>query len=177
MLPRGKYSCIDDKIQQLIVEAFDGGEPKNEVVKKFKVKLSTLCSIYSSYNEWGSSKKLKSGHRQPKPSDVHKNKICDWQDQDVTLTLDELKEKFRNEYSFEVSHSTIRKALKHFLYSLKRTLQVPEWRDVDPKKSTIIKLISFVIGWTKIARIILILWNSTCFIQFKVQPLKTDFTK
>jgi hypothetical protein len=62
-------------------------------------------------------------------SDLQKEQICDWVDEDCTLTLEQLKRKCLDEYNISLSISTVERELKAFHYTIKRVHRIPNHRN------------------------------------------------
>ena len=62
-------------------------------------------------------------------TDCHKENLCDWVNEDCDLPTRVLQEKFRDEFGFSPSSSTIDRAVRGFHYTMKRTKPIPERRN------------------------------------------------
>jgi transposase len=91
-----------------------------------------VSRIIGTYNKDGRATKLpQGGPRREKLQVAQKEKICDWVDQDCTLTAKQIASKLLVEYGIVVSRKPIERCLKEFHYSFKRVSLVPERRN-DP---------------------------------------------
>jgi transposase len=128
-----KRKTISDELRELIINSMSGGKGCMEASKQFGLKHQTVSDIYRKYVNEGVKTTQPRGHRQRIPSDQQKEVLCDWVDEDVTLTLNQLKQKCLNEWpNIEtISLTTINNALKDFHFSFKRVTIVPERRN-DP---------------------------------------------
>ena len=77
------------------------------------------------------SRKKRGGNKRSLVAREQKDKICEWVDEECTLTLNELKERVSTELGAIVSKSTIDRCLKKFHYSLKKVSIVPARRNID----------------------------------------------
>lgn len=57
---------------------------------------------------------------------AHQEAICDWVDEDCSLTLKQLADEVKRLFGILVSVSTVRRALKGFHYSFKCVTRVPD---------------------------------------------------
>ncbi len=81
--------------------------------------------MYRTYKKNGLMEKKTTGRRQPILTEEQKERICDWVDEDCSLTLLQLKNKCFEEMNITVSISTIERALKSFHYTIKRVHRIP----------------------------------------------------
>jgi hypothetical protein len=77
---RPRNNKISDEIRGLITNSMNNGTTVNN-------------KIYSTYRRTQNTTKKIAGHRQQKLSDAPKEQICDWVDEDCSLTLQQLKTK------------------------------------------------------------------------------------
>jgi len=127
----GSKTVISNEIRKLIIEKLDEGQPPKDVSILFNVNYDTVRSIYRTYKKDGRFEKKKTGHRRSLLSDQQKEQICDWVDEDCTLTLEQLKRKCLDEFNISLSISTVERALKAFHYTIKRVHRIPNRRN-DP---------------------------------------------
>jgi transposase len=116
---------ISNEVRKLIIHTINSGEDQSVVAKMFKVKPTTVRAIYSTFKKTGLCQKKKVGNRKSILSDSQKEEICNWVDEDCTLTLKQLVAKCLTEINISLSKSTVKRALKHFHYSFKRFSSVP----------------------------------------------------
>jgi transposase len=93
---------ISNEIRKLIIEKLDEGQPPKDVSILFNVNYDTVRSIYRTYKKDGRFEKKKTGHRRSLLSDQQKEQICDWVDEDCTLTLEQLKRKCLDEFNISI---------------------------------------------------------------------------
>lgn len=110
----------------------NSGSTVKNVAQQFSILPNTVRKMYATYRRTNNVAKVSSGHRQPKLSLAQKEQICNWIDDDCSITLRQLREKCLNEWPLlqQISLSTIDRALKSFHYSFKRTSFVPERRNI-----------------------------------------------
>jgi hypothetical protein len=116
---RRRNNKISDEIRELIINSMNNGTTANN-------------KIYSTYRRTQNTTKKIAGHRQQKISDAQKEQICDWVDEDCSLTLQQLKTKcFLTQWPNinQISLSTVKRAVQNFHYSVKRISFVPERRN------------------------------------------------
>jgi hypothetical protein len=83
------------------------------------------------YRRTQNTTKKSAGHRQQKLSDAQKEQICDWVDEDCSLTLQQLKTKCLTQWPNinQISLFTVNRAVQNFHYSVERISLVPEKRN------------------------------------------------
>jgi transposase len=102
---------ISNEVRKLIIDTINSGEDQSVVAKMVKVKPTTVRAIYSAFKKTGQYKKKKVGHRKSILSDNQKEQICNWVDEDCTLTLKQLVAKCLTEFNISLSKSTVERAL------------------------------------------------------------------
>jgi transposase len=128
---RRRNNKISDEIRGLIINSMNNGTTANNVGHQFNVLPNTVRKIYSTYRRTQNTTKKSAGHRQQKLSDAQKEQICDWVDEDCSLTLQQLKTKCLTQWPNinQISLSTVNRAVQNFHYSVKRISFVPERRN------------------------------------------------
>jgi len=81
----------------LVIDRLNRGDKTIEISKTFNIKYESILSIYGAYKKTGSVKKKPVGHRKPIHNDSQKEMICDWVDEDCTLTLEDLDYGFKSD--------------------------------------------------------------------------------
>jgi transposase len=88
---RGPKQFISNDLRSLVIDGLNRGDKAIEISKTFNIKYESVRSIYRTYKKTGCVKKKPVGHRKPILNDSQKEMICDWIDEDCTLTLEDLK--------------------------------------------------------------------------------------
>lgn len=122
---RGPKKKISNEIRKLIIEKLKSGDSPKDVSNIYQVNYDTVRSMYRTYKKNGLMEKKTTGRRQPILTEEQKERICDWVDEDCSLTLLQLKNKCFEEMNITVSISTIERALKSFHYTIKRVHRIP----------------------------------------------------
>lgn len=126
---RRKNEKVSDEKRSLIIRLMDDGESVAKASKIVNVNYWTARSIYFAWLKEGRSVQLPRGHRKAMLSDVQKELICDWQDEDCQQTYADLQKKCQEEFGFAPSLTTIARALKDFSYTMKRVSIFPVRRN------------------------------------------------
>lgn len=127
---RRQNSKISNEVRGLIINAMHRGLSSVDVGRQFNVKPNTIRKIYGKNLRTGQINKQSAGHRRQVLTPQQKEIICDWIDEDCTLTLSSIKQKCLNQWpGIQISISTVNRALKEFHYSMKRVTCVPERRN------------------------------------------------
>lgn len=122
---------ISDEVRKLIIKQSNEFQMKNsDISKLFNLPRTTVATIISAYNIKGQTSRLYSGgdHSSKLNANV-KAKIRQWVDENATITLKNLKAKVFENFSLNVSTTTIYRTIKNFHYSLKKITIVPERRN------------------------------------------------
>lgn len=129
---RRRNAKISNEMRTLVINFLNSGSTVKNVAQQFSVLPDTVRKMYATYRRTNNVAKVSAGHRQPKLSLAQKEQICDWINEDCSITLRQLKQKCLNEWPLlqQISLSTINRALKSFHYSFKRTSFVPERRNI-----------------------------------------------
>ena len=87
----------------------------------FGIKISTTYDISNKYRKGNQTKKRKRGSKKPRLLNQEQRlQIVEWVDEDCTITLNELAQKFQDKFQFRPSITTIFNCLKDFHYTVKR---------------------------------------------------------
>ena len=98
----------------------------------FEVKESTIRSIVKKYDLIGNiAASNKGGDYKSVLTDLQKEQIIKWVDENAAIKLSKLKEKVFEEYNLNVSISTIDRALRNFHYTLKDSTIIPDSRNSE----------------------------------------------
>lgn len=123
-------SKISNDLRALIIRSMNNGLTANNIGEQFGILPNTVRKIYSTYRRTANIHKRSAGHRLKKLSVLQINEICNWIDEDCSLSLRQLKERCLTQWPLhQISLSTINRALKTFHYSFKRISFVPERRN------------------------------------------------
>ncbi len=124
---------ISNDLRQLIINKMNRGFTPQDLSIIYDVKANTISHMYSNYKKTGFTEKQKTGHRRSLLNNEQKEQICDWIDDNCSLTLKQLRVKCLATYPTieDISEKTIERALKDFHYSFKRTIVVPEVRNTE----------------------------------------------
>ena len=123
---------ISSELSQLIISNMNGGMSGEEVAKVVRLKPNTVRQVYRRYLLTGiETNQIRAKPRPTKLSVAQKHTICEWVDQNCTLTLKQLVAKALQEWLelLSISIMTIDRALKSFHYTVKRVSVVPETRN------------------------------------------------
>ncbi len=84
---RGPKKKISNEIRKLIIEKLKSGDSPKDVSNIYQVNYDTVRSMYRTYKKNGLMEKKTTGRRQPILTEEQKERICDWVDEDCSLTL------------------------------------------------------------------------------------------
>jgi transposase len=123
-----KYCKISDDKRQMICELVDTGQmTRSEVSNFLHIPYRTVCNIYRRFCDTGEVPERQKPAGRPKILDEQDSHcIQEWLAEDCTLTLKEIKQRFREQKGVEVSRATIHRYLQKFNYSVKRLKLVVE---------------------------------------------------
>ncbi len=123
---------ISDKIKQVMINHFLNGSNIATIAQMINYPRTTVSSIISKIHRNGTTNVIpRGGDFNTILSEDKKENIRVWVDKDVTLTLDQLVTKVREDISIEVSKSTIDRCLKNFHHTLKTGIVVPGKRNFE----------------------------------------------
>jgi transposase len=126
-MPRRETSDSD---RARIVESYLDGESVKTIARILGLKRRAVYSAITFYkNENRIEKKKRGGPRNMKLTEIHRERIKEWVDNDCTLSLDALKERCNTELNVDVSKKTIDRALSAFHFSFKRISLEPVRRN------------------------------------------------
>ncbi|WKX90598.1 hypothetical protein Q1695_009446 [Nippostrongylus brasiliensis] len=131
---RGKYKTICDVDRQRIIDAYLSGQSALMISRIVGTKRTTIDSIIKIFIKDGRVKTKKRGgeKRATKLSEEQKHLIKTWIDDDCSITLRKMKQKYLSTFGIDVSMSTINRLLGSFSYTVKRThLQPLRRNDAD----------------------------------------------
>jgi transposase len=101
-----------------------------EAARVFKLPRQTVSSIVKNYEETGRKQAAHQGGNRRSILDAPKKEIiCDWVDEDCTVSLASLAIRASVEFGLPISRKTVERCLKEFHYTVKRTKLVPERRN------------------------------------------------
>lgn len=127
---RRRKAVISDEVRSLIIRGMNSGHSSTIIGQQFSVRPNTVRKMYANYRKTNQIKKKSGGHRPKKLTIEQKEALCNWIDEDCSLTLQKLRTKLLEENpQLQVSISTISRAFREFHYSMKRISFVPERRN------------------------------------------------
>jgi transposase len=104
--------------------------PISEAARVFKIPRQTVSSIVKKYEESGEKQKgRRGGNRKAILDDSQKDIICDWVDEECTVSMASLAIRASAEFGLPVTRKPAERCLKEFHYTVKRTKLVPERRN------------------------------------------------
>jgi transposase len=122
---------VSNDSRTIILRAIQQGKSISEVATLTDISPSTIRSIRSIYEKTGRSTRGKQGGSRvgSKISLDQKAAICNWLDEDCSLTGQQLKQRLYTTFGVQASVSTILKVPKEYQYSFKQTSIQPERRN------------------------------------------------
>jgi Transposase and inactivated derivatives len=121
---------ISNEVRSLVIRDMNNGNSAIQVGQQFRILPNTVRKIYATYKRTNELEKRAVGHRPRKLTFGQADEVCNWIDEDCTLTLRQIKNKLLENYpQLQVSSSTIYRAIKEFHYSVKRVSFIPERRN------------------------------------------------
>jgi transposase len=119
-----------DEDRTRIIEAYENQRSVADIAEILGLKRSTVHGIIEVYHKQGRTTKLaRGGHRLPKLSVEHTQRIRGWIDEDCSITLRRLTDKCRDILGVAVSERTIARCIEGFSYTIKRIHLIPERRN------------------------------------------------
>lgn len=126
------YDKISNETRRLIIQALQDDNLSREQAETFKVKYSTLCTIYQRFLDTGLTDKAQRGGYRPKVLTPENRAIIQgWLDEDCQLRLKDLKRKLQDDLEVDVSTETIRRAIRDFNYSIKLVRTIAAAADTE----------------------------------------------
>ncbi|KAG0441934.1 hypothetical protein DMUE_0679 [Dictyocoela muelleri] len=125
-------ASISQEMRDRIIDLSLNGKPSAEISRTLSLKYKTVWRIIDKFNKTGESFiKTRGGNKRSKLTELQKNEIIAWVDQDCLLRISDLKSRVYEKFGINISLSTIQRVLNDFHYTLKTTVMVPERRN-DP---------------------------------------------
>lgn len=145
---RRRNNRISNEVRSLIIRGMNSGRTAATLGEQFNIRPNTVRKIYYNYKKTNRINKISAGHRPTKLCLEQKDMVCNWVDENCTLTLADLKTRLLRETpELRVSLSTISRCLKEFHYSMKRVSFIPERRNTP---ETIEARFQFAIDYNRI---------------------------
>ncbi len=111
---------ISNDLRQRIVERRQDGESPSEISSILKVSVRSVQRIYSRYLERDNFSPDKKGRPEGSKLDAHREVISKWIEKTPGLTLEELCELCKEQFSEELHHTTMFRALRAWGYRYKK---------------------------------------------------------
>jgi len=123
---------LDDPTRFLICRKYDQGKNQALIATELDLNRKTVDSVIRLYKTTGRISKIKQREcRKKKIDEKTKSFLCEQINEDVSVTLNALKNKLQMERGLSVCTSTINSAIKACNYSFKRIEMVPIARNAE----------------------------------------------
>lgn len=123
---------LSNEIRQLICSKYDAGKTTLMISNELELNYETVKSVLRLYKASGRIEAKK--QRRPKPKKINLNEevfITNLISEDVSITLENIKSKLREETGIIVSKSSIARSIENMNYSFKRVQLIPERRNLE----------------------------------------------
>ena len=109
--------------RQKVIDALEMGAKQTSVAEQFDVSDSFISKLWNRYQETNCLKPKKmGGHVKPKVNMEGEKHITVWIENDPSLTINELCEKYKNKFNVLMSESSMSRALKKMGMTYKKNI-------------------------------------------------------
>ena len=124
-----KYASISNEKRSLVISAHQSGKLLRQISIDYDINYHTARNIIKVYEKTQRVVKCEKGHRKKILNVEQIEELCNFVDEDCTVSTEAIIQEVLKRFGKKVSRSTINQYLRNFHYTLKRVTFIPERRN------------------------------------------------
>lgn len=122
-----KYRRISDSERNLIIKLYEEGKRIKFISEMLDLKTASVNSVVQTYKKYGNIKR-KRGHRKSKLTELQKEEMKSWVDENCQLTLEDLANRVEKKFQIKVSTTTVFSYLEKLHFRSNRSKKILEFQ-------------------------------------------------